>query len=352
MKSAKVAKVISAMKVSKSIRRQRMQGFSLVELAVVLLILGLLFVGVFSGSGTSTRFSSGTGSSSGSSSGLSPSHTEKKRVAQQLRSLEIQQNIKQQLLQFALVNKYLPCPDSASEAQGQNGREKRLVVSTASSVSAGLEDVAGAEGVEEVEGTGASESAVTFEVCQYTVGRVPYLDLGLTRSEVQDAYGHFIGYAVNRNAANQSPAVICDSEQAASYFCKAIPGVARFALTKTPPTTKEAGTGHYTICNQSTESCDVNSAQTALETTLAAVVLIAFNEDGAKAQAECNLMSATLSAASRENCNGTAYYHQAMKTSVADAFFDDTIVWMTGYEIKSVVLSPVFQLHNVALEPL
>jgi len=268
---------------------RKLKGFSIVELGVVLAILGIVFVGVFSDTG------------------------EIRSVTKQLESEAIQKDIKKQLMKFAMVNKYLPCPDSDANPDGM---ENRTAVAVGTDV---------------------------FNVCSADFGAVPYLDIGMKRADVQDAYGNFIRYAVNRNADDQATVVICDDTSSASFFCNATPGEAAFNLRNTPPIAGNNGLGNYSVCNENTAPGACGAGAT-FETATAAVVLVAYNEDGATTLSSCG----TANGASQENCTVDEFYHQAQKTSVAANFFDDTIVTITGYEIKSEILSPVVVWNNTA----
>ena len=266
----------------------KLKGFSIVELGVVLAILGIVFIGVFSGFG------------------------EQRSVIKQLESEETQKNIKNQLMKFAMINKYLPCPDSDTSPDGNENR------------------------------TSVTVGADSINVCSSDFGAVPYLDIGMKRVDVQDAYGNFVRYAVNQNADDQATVVICDETEAASYFCNATPGKAVFNLRDTPPIATDKGFGNYTVCNESAELCSATSPESEVSTAIAAVVLVAFNEDGASTLANCDLSTG----ANQENCNTNAFYHQDQKTSTETKFFDDTILTITGYEIKSEILSPVVVWNN------
>jgi len=79
------------------------KGFSIIELGVVLAILGIVFGGVFSGFG------------------------EIRSVAKQLESESTQKEIKKQLMKFAMVNKYLPCPDTDATIDGMENRTAVVV---------------------------------------------------------------------------------------------------------------------------------------------------------------------------------------------------------------------------------
>jgi prepilin-type N-terminal cleavage/methylation domain-containing protein len=270
----------------------KLKGFSLVEMSVVLVIIGVVFLGAFSGTG------------------------EQRKVAKQLKSEETLKNVKEQIMKFAMVNKYLPCPDNDVTPDGMQNRVAVPV--------AGIPDV---------------------NVCSSDIGTVPYLEIGIRRADAQDVYGNFIRYAVNRDAADQAIVVICDDDSSASYFCNATPGTAAFNLRKTPPLARDDGVGNYTVCNQSAGSCDASTTSASsvgVETKVAAVVLVAYNEDGAQTLSACG----SASALNQQNCDTDAYYHQALKTSVTANFFDDSILAITGYEIKSTILSPVVVWNN------
>jgi prepilin-type N-terminal cleavage/methylation domain-containing protein len=267
----------------------KLKGFSLVEMSVVLVIIGVVFLGAFSGVG------------------------EQRKVAKQLETEEILKNVKEQIMKFAMVNKYLPCPDTDVTPDGVQNRTSVPV--------AGIPDV---------------------NVCSRDFGTVPYLEIGIRRADAQDAYGNFIRYAVNRDAADQANVVICDDTSSASYFCDATPGTAVFNLRNTPPLSGNDGDGNYTVCNQSAGSCDASTSPIGVETKVAAVVLVAYNEDGSQTLSACG----SASALNQQNCDTDAFYHQAQKTSVAANFFDDLILAITGYEIKSTILSPQVVWNN------
>ena len=261
------------------ISQQNQNGFSLVEIMVVLAILGIVFVG-FSG-------------------GLSSFH-HSSEVKESQNNLT---NIKKQVLQFGMVNKYLPCPDTDGD-----GLENRI----------GL-------------------------ACAAITGNAPYLDLGLKEPAVRDAWGNFIRYAVNTDSDDAG--LICDKTNAASMFCNAGNATltAWFNLTETPPLTGNPGAGNYFVCNQNTTTCNGAPAAINLESDTAAVVLVAYNEDGAQTLASC----LTQGGAIQNNCDTTDnHYHQAARTNEAVAFFDDDVVFISGYEVKAKLLSPVVSWNN------
>ncbi|WEJ62259.1 type II secretion system protein [Thiomicrorhabdus lithotrophica] len=267
-------------------RQVKQNGFSVVELAIVLGIIGIVFVGAISGLG------------------------EHRSTAKQLESQKNQANIKDQLIKFAVINKYLPCPDTDGD-----GAENRV-----------LATVAGA----------------SVNVCSADNGTVPYVDIGMKRADAQDAYGNFIRYAINRDADDAVSGVICNNTSSASFFCNSTPGTAIFNMTLTPPVSGDRGVGNYYICNENTNTCSGTPAPNNLVSDSAVVVLVAYNEDGASTLAACG--SAT--GANAENCDIDDYYHQQQLTSASGSFFDDTILSISGYEIKSEILSPVIVWSN------
>lgn len=256
-------------------------GFSLVELAVVLAVLGIVLIGAILGT------------------------SEFRETAKQKENEVIIANIKENLIKFAMINKYLPCPDTESLA-GRDGRENR----------------------------GANQ-------CLNYAGGVPYSDIGLGKDDVLDAQGNPIRYAVNRETVNQL--LVCDATSSASYFCNLTPGSAIFNFINTPPIAGNDGTGNYTVCGTTTNTCNASTAARHLLTSSAAAVLVAYGDLGpdgiAASQFKCG---AANNNAEKENCDATDdFYHQAQISSADNAGFDDVIGFITGSEIKSEILMPI-----------
>lgn len=258
-------------------------GFSLVELSIVLLIIGVVFVGFLTGIG-------------------SFQHSNNIKESQSNLS-----NIKKQVLNFGVINKYLPCPDTDTI---RDGLENRTSVST---------------------------SLGTFERCTASVGGVPYLDLGLQESDAEDGWSNPIRYAVNTDTTNAN--LICNKTSSASMFCNSgsAMGVFWFTLTDTPPFASDRGAGNYYICNENAASCSGTPSPADLESDTASVVLVAYNQDGALTLGACGATTG----ANNENCDTDLYYHQETLTIEDSVFFDDVITSISGYEVKAKLASSV-----------
>jgi prepilin-type N-terminal cleavage/methylation domain-containing protein len=255
------------------------KGFSLVELAIVLGILGLVFVAGLKGVG-SFHHSANTSES-------------QENLAE----------IKKQVLNFSVINKSLPCPDTDGD-----GLENRASVSTSNG---------------------------TIQKCTADVGGVPYLDLGLREEDADDGWGNAIRYAVNTESTDAN--LICDKTRAASMFCNqgASSRVYWFTLEDTPPFASNRGAGNYYVCNNQATSCSGTPSSLNLESDTASVVLVAYNEDGAKTLSNC----ASETGANQENCDTDLYYHKKQRTTESGQFFDDVIVTISGHEVKAQMAS-------------
>lgn len=262
------------------------RGFSLVELTIVVAVIGLVLYGVTGGM------------------------SEFRQVGKQEQTKDKLANIKEQLIKFAMINKYLPCPDT-SGLGNRDGRENRVV-----------------------------------NQCSRDYGAVPYHDIGLRRTDVEDAFGNPIRYAVNTNADNLAD--VCDSTSSASYFCNLTPGTAVFNFVNTPPlagsptVARDDGLGNYTVCNSAAAICDAATPANQLLTSTAAVVLVAYGKLGPDGETPLGAECVGASAQEQENCNiGDNFYFQAGYSDAPATQFDDVIEYISGYEIKSEILSPI-----------
>lgn len=254
--------------------RRKQRGFSLVELAVALVILALLLTGAVA---------------------LLSAQKNTQALKQ---SRDTTDSLKQHLLNFLTVNHYLPCPDTDGD-----GYENR--------------------------------SNTTF-VCKRQIGknspfgRAPYHDLGIPQTQVKDGWGNFIRYAINTETTQADK--ICHPQSSASYFCNQ--SAPTFNLQQTPPTAAERGSGNLYICNQNATTCAGTPSTAKLAKSGISAVLVAYNQDGQATLADCT--AAYLSALNTENCDDDIYYQQVLAASARrSAVVDDYLQTISGYEIKN-----------------
>ncbi len=205
------------------------------------------------------------------------------------RSLE---NIRASMLTFVQSNGYLPCPDTDTVADGVENR--------------------------------------TAGVCNAKNGKLPYQMLGVA---AVDQWEQPFYYAVNNKTDLSGTVEIADPTKSASYFSDITPPL--FTLS-TPPVAVDPGSGNYSVCGEVvTTTCDGATADADKIEITAIAVIISFGKNGAETWAKRAAGTInTLSAAEQENADDENYFWKARGSNVVGQYFDDQLVWLTGYDLK------------------
>ena len=260
-----------------NIKNSVQQGFSLIEMAVVLVIVGLLIGGGFSTLGP---------------------YLDNAKQSHTLSSLEL---TKQALLNYVTVNKHMPCPDT-------NG-----------------------------DGTVTDPADRAGTLCNAYFGTVPYDDLGLGRTLASDDWGNVFSYGVHQQAASAAVMVSLAAgssalaDKAGSYFYNQ--SAPDFDLN-TPPTATEAdsATESFTICKRTAADNCTGSSDKEMEFIPA--VIVAFNENGSGTNLTgCG--TASRGARETENCDADM---TLIKGIFREGEYDDQMVAISAYEIKQHAL--------------
>lgn len=259
-------------------KQNRISGFTLVELAVVLVIIGIILGGMLQG------FSA-------------------QRSVAKLNEDKLQlSSIKKSLLAFAAVNYYLPCPDT------------------------------NADGLEDRDGN---------NYCTDVNGDLPYLTLGLSSKDAygsQYFYAvntdadssdildrcHPASYFGNTGTSVSSNVDTCTAPtsevSAPPYFILATPPVGATTTLN----------GNLIVCNDTATSCNNSTAGANLLAEYVPLVVVAYGKNGLQTRSNCN----NAGSLERENCDGDRYFHQASNSDE----FDDQVSWVSAYELKQTLL--------------
>lgn len=278
-------------------------GFTLIEVAMVMVIIGFILTGLFSGLG------------------LQQESSKKKEDAANLAE------IKAGLLTFLSVNRYLPCPDTTGD-----GKEDRDANNRCAAVRGRLPyQTLGGVGVRDAYGqpylyavNTNSDAPNVMNICE----SASYF--GSFGNQVNNLFQ--CSASLNYYCSN----ALCTAACGAPATCNAV-NVTRtqppyFGLMTPPVGVTTAMNGSLRICNDNTNTCNNATSTTNTLVDLVPAVVVAFGKNGLATWSNCN--NATNN--ERENCDNDVYFSLRTPTN-ADAF-DDQITWVSAYEVKQNLL--------------
>ena len=256
------------------------KGFTLIEIALALVIIGLLLTGLFKG--------------------LESQVTNAKLAETE----NILTETKKALLLYVTTEGHLPCPDTDND-----GRENR-----------------GGNGQ-----------------CTRDYGTIPYLDLqGIGQKDAyQQALLYSVNRRTDRNNVNNNGnindcPITTGGNASACYFNQnSTLGSPRFNLS-TPPTGTNTGAGNLSVCGQISQN-QCNASLNPKVAQYVPAVIVSFGHNGAQTWTNCN----NASNAERENCDHDAYFVQktfANNTTDANKKYDDQLTWISALEIKKAFM--------------
>ena len=206
---------------------------------------------------------------------------------------------KNALITFAQSNGYLPCPDQIS---GSDGLEDR-----------------------------------TGNVCTEVFGKYPYQTVSVAPN---DEWGNNLYYAVVTTADTTA---VDDATKLASYFNS---NSAPFFNLDTPPVDGGSVAGALEICSQTASTCQ-GSPTTPIEDKVelsAIAVLVSFGKNGEQTWA--NLGTGAFNAKELENADNDKYFWKHQGSFLEGSDFDDQIVWITGFDIKTAMLKSQLSINE------
>lgn len=254
-----------------------LKGFSLIEMAVVLGIAGVLAVGSIS------------------------------MLSEQNRQVKWQEGdvrldlVKASLINFAKLNKFLPCPDVNND---------------------GLEDRA------------------LGGVCQSTQGDVPFNTIDITLASVQDSWGNNLTYKVTDGAGDAVSIANCP-EETACFFNNAAPP--QFDLTTLPVmgetvannmngSTAGGVARNLRVCNDL--PCSMATAPENIVGDALVAVIIAHNDDH----------GGNLGPAEQLNIDNSPFFVKALYSENPN--YDDLLITISGNELKDRYETEVMEMSN------
>lgn len=263
------------------------KGFSLLEIAIAIAIIGILLYGV-----------------AGSLNKVDDFETYQKNQ-------KYLEKVEKALFTFAQVNRFLPCPDTDFD-----GREDRLPI--------------------------ASDG-----ICRDKDGSIPYLDIGIERN---DAWGSPLYYAVNNQVDNNAPVIITDPDESASYFSNLTAPQPSYDYN-TPPFGSDRGAGNYRVCLETAADCSAATADADVIEFAAIAVVISFGKNGNETwQRRNDGTENQLSASEEENADDDNFFWQAQGSNLTEPArldFDDQLFWVTGYDMKFAVIKSGGDLPDI-----
>ena len=256
---------------------KRQTGFTLIEIAVVLVIVGLMLGGIIKGASVQRD--------------INKTAEEKAALA----------NIKSTLLTFLTVNKYLPCPDTDND---------------------GLEDRNG-------------------DSCTATEGQLPSLTLGgvKARDSYGSHYIYSINTDADTNlilrtchSASYFARTGVVNNTGCGTFNLPPTTPPYFQLNTHPIGATTVIGGNLIVCSESVTTCGSGTASSGRLAEFMPVIIASLGQNGLATHDNCN----NAGAIEQENCDGDRYFHQYYAPTDT---FDDRLIWISAYEIKQALIN-------------
>jgi prepilin-type N-terminal cleavage/methylation domain-containing protein len=287
-------------------RRGRCTGFTLVEMAVVVTLIGILLA-----------------------MGLAAANSVMQNTQRSV-TKDRQAYVRDAMLAYFTANHRFPCPDNGSNV-GNTGRD-------------GVEDRA----------VGGAIPLVT-SACTRNLGTVPYLTLGIAREQALDAYGNFMTYRLDTargwhlTTTFTAPVSACFVPSSPTLPALATdcfpPAIIKTTYACTTPKSPANPQGDPAIASPAFVS--VFSTPAVPQTTVAAVVLISHGANGLGAwnQGVTNASRNALPAGADELGNtqatpaGPTGYRSYIFSDAAANPFDDLLVQFGLADLQVVMLT-------------
>jgi len=281
--------------------KNKQMGFTLIEISLTLILLGILLVAGLSISGTF------------------------KKVAKATQAKQQMASIKSALKAYLTVNQFLPCPDTNGDGVQDTKIQGGVTVCKSRSGTLPYQTL-------EIEATDPWHNPFYYRVNARAENKTRINDL----CETASVFGQ-TGTRTVKSGAGMCPAshifycthctdacgsTLCDFSSSADPRTNDAPPYFNIA---TPPKGVDNANGLKNMLVQNDAGDQIDNA--------IPVMVVSFGQKGQQILADCNA-NTTAGSAERENCNGDANFQISAKPD-----FDNYLTWLTIYDIKKAMMN-------------